>query len=357
MAVVAAEHDKMRRKTCGYLYDASAGRVHGKHFMCQGCHNVENTIRRNLGDVAEMRSWSTEDRQQFFQKLQDEKQASGGSLQWKTIKAAMLTRLTEQHLKTFASQVEVEELPLSVYISRGWEADVVQKFPSQFNADYGCDAFKVPIRKLSWSEVFSRMEEKILEKEKEMKAKNKKTAEEMDFPLAAGDAGSASAETSGKKQAAAAKKIANSNERIANQAAKALGSLTSTETSLQKLLDKVTAASLEASPALEVCQKGLEQTQTWLTAARDAVNIQQGNRSLLAQGSPVSELTPLPFTPEDLKIALKTAAEGQKVLRTSLNEAKAAKAKAKGKESPKKKSKQPTDTAEAPKRKRGKTTP
>ena len=71
----------------------------------------------------------------------------------------------------------------------------------------------------------------------------------------------------------------------------------------------------------------------------------------------MSELTPLPFTPEDLKIALKTAAEGQKVLRTSLNEAKAAKAKAKGKESPKKKSKQPTDTAEAPKRKRGKTTP
>lgn len=52
MAMVeAADEATHACKACGYKYSLSAGRVHGRHFICQGCHNVQNTIRRNLGDT------------------------------------------------------------------------------------------------------------------------------------------------------------------------------------------------------------------------------------------------------------------------------------------------------------------
>ena len=200
MAIVEAAADTHECKCCGYLYPESEGRKHGYHFMCKGCHNIENTIRRNLGDTSEMRSWDPEERKDFFQKLQKDKQAGGATILWSTVKAAMVTRLTERHMKTFANQVEAEELPLSVYLSRGWDEEVVKKFPCTQNTDYGCETYRVPVRKLTWGEAYTRMEEKLLEQEKHLKAKNKKAAEEQDLPLAEGGANTGSAGSEKRKR-------------------------------------------------------------------------------------------------------------------------------------------------------------
>ena len=106
--------------------------------------------------------------------------------------------------------------------------------------------------------------------------------------------------------------------------------------------------------ALKLCKDSLEKCQLYTGAARDAVNVQQGNRVLLSQGSPFSEMAALPFTWEDLKILLKTSTEGQKAVRESLKEVKAAKAKAKPKSTPKAKAEASGHETDR-KRKRGKT--
>ena len=105
MALVEADVPQHICKCCGYSYQLSAGRIHGKHFMCQGCHNIQNSIRRNLGDSAEMTSWSAEESLAFFKRLSDEKRAAGdGTLSWKTVRAAMVTTLTEQKISSFSTR-------------------------------------------------------------------------------------------------------------------------------------------------------------------------------------------------------------------------------------------------------------
>ena len=148
MAVVEAEPAQQACKCCGYTYQLSAGRVHGKQFMCQGCNNIQNSIRRNLGDTAEMTSWSPEESQSFFKRLTDVKKASGGSLAWKTVRAAMLSTLTEQRVSSFASNVDATELPLSVYVQQGWPEEVIKRFPSHLSEEYGVEVFREPVRRL-----------------------------------------------------------------------------------------------------------------------------------------------------------------------------------------------------------------
>ena len=47
---------------------------------------------------------------------------------WKTVRAAYVRKLTESYMATFAAQVEVEELPRSVLKTRGWEDAVIDQF-------------------------------------------------------------------------------------------------------------------------------------------------------------------------------------------------------------------------------------
>lgn len=168
MAMVeAADEATHACKACGYKYSLSAGRVHGRHFLCQGCHNVQNTIRRNLGDTEDVQNFSAEDSTVFFRSLRDAQKSSDcGSLSWKTIRAGMISRLTEEHISKFSTTVAVQEFPLSVYTVQGWAEEVIKKFPCEYSDAYGCEVYKVPVRTLSWQEAFQKVESRILEKER-----------------------------------------------------------------------------------------------------------------------------------------------------------------------------------------------
>ena len=65
----------------------------------------------------------------------------------------------------------MEELPLSVLLTRGWEEQVVRKFPSEVSEAHGCELFKVPVRTCTWAEAFQSSEETIAGKGKASKQK------------------------------------------------------------------------------------------------------------------------------------------------------------------------------------------
>ena len=340
-------------RACGYKYSLSAGRVHGRHFVCQGCHNVQNTIRRNLGDTEDVQNFSAEDSVAFFRALRDTQKSDGGSLAWKTIRAGMLSRLTEEHISKFSATVAVQELPLSVYTVQGWPEEVIKKFPCEYSAEYGCDIYKVPIRTLSWQEAYQKVEARILEKERLANQKKRKNQEDLDLPAEAqGDPKAAKSDAkTAKQEAAAAKKTLQQNERLANAAAKALGPLTSLETSLQKCIAKGEETEGKDAAALEMCKEHFSKAITWREAAREAVNRQQQLRASEDQSEKAEVLTPLPFDGEEVKIFLKQSAEAQRALRQSFPK-RAAKAKAE----PKKKAAEQNEE-EKSKRLRGKSTP
>ena len=354
--VESAEEAIHACKACGCLYPLSAGRVHGKHFQCQGCHNVQNTIRRNLGDTSDLNNFSAEESIGFFRSLRDAQKATdGGSLSWKTIRASMVSRLTEEHISKFSANVAVQELPLSVYTQQGWPEEVIKKFPCELSDEYGCEIYKVPVRTLSWEEAFQRVESRILEKERLVNQKKRKHAEELDVPYA--DQGDGKSDKSDAKiarqEAAASKKTLQQNERLASTAAKALGPLTSLETSLQKCIVKAEEAEENDAAALEMCKCNLSKAVKWCEAAREAVNRQQLLRASEPQQEKPESLTPLPFDAEDLKIFQKQSCEAVKALKQSMPK-KAAKPKAESK-------RKAADDGEAaekkPRRARGKTTP
>ena len=111
-------------RLCGLVYNGQAGRLQGSSFVCTPCGNVDKSIRRNLGDRDGLPPWSCEDQQHFFRQMQAEKQ--GKNLPWKTIKAAFVTSLTTSVVNSFTAMVEAEELPLSVWLQRGWEESLVK---------------------------------------------------------------------------------------------------------------------------------------------------------------------------------------------------------------------------------------
>ena len=335
MAVVEAELPQHMCKCCGYTYQLGAGRIHGKHFMCQGCHNIQNSIRRNLGDTAEMSSWSAEESLAFFKRLTDEKRdAADGNLSWKTVRAAMVTTLTEQKISSFSTNVDAEELPLTVYQARGWSDEIIKRFPSFHSTEYGCDVYRVPVRRLNWKEEFATIESRILQKERDCAQKKTKGVPKLDVPSVNAAAACAGEKGGARSALAAQKKICIQNERLANTAARALGPLSGAESGLTKLLAKASKAESHDPAAMTLCQEQLQKGQEWCQAARVAVNLQQENKAQPGetQGD-VKEIPPLPFSAEDLKIHLKTTAEAQKALRASLPQPKA-KAKASAKDAP-----------------------
>ena len=55
-------------KFCGMLYPESAGRLHGKTFVCTPCGNHDRALRRNLGQQSELGTFSPEESKDFFRK-------------------------------------------------------------------------------------------------------------------------------------------------------------------------------------------------------------------------------------------------------------------------------------------------
>ena len=99
---------------------------------------------------------------------------------------ALLRKLTERHISSFAATTTITPLPLSVLLAQGWEQEVVQRFEAVEKSEtYGCDVYKVPVTKLSWKDAFEAVEEKILQQEKEA-TKRRRYQKEGRYPRCSG---------------------------------------------------------------------------------------------------------------------------------------------------------------------------
>lgn len=324
---------------CGLMYGSKDGRQHGKLFRCSQCLAVDRTIRRHLGTTADLQDFDAEESMDFFKTMGGSK-VKGSHLQWHTVRASLVKKLTEKQIKSYAAKIDIEELPMTVLLQRGWQEDTVRRFPSYDSSEYGCEVYKVPIKKQTWKQVFETVEERILEREKQASKKRGAQAADLDVPLAAGPSGQNSEKQEERKEAAAEKKKQASNQKIATLAAKSLGCMASTETALTKIINKGEMVPEADGPAMVVCKDSLAKVKRWAEASRAAVNQQESNKAK-SEGDSHVELTPLPFDASDLKVLLKQGQEGLKALRDSFPKPKA-KAKAEG-----------TSTGEpAPKRRR-----
>eukprot|EP00435_Cladocopium_sp_Y103_P011436 s5818_g3.t1 len=260
--------------------------------------------------------------------------------------------MTQRHLSRFAAKVEVEELPLSVYETRGWKKETVERFPKEWNETYNDYIYKVPVRTMTWEEAFETVNEKILQLEKDAaKKKGKKDGDQgttLDLPPGEkGKKEDRKDERKAEREAASqAKKISTGNQKIAATAANALGPLNSLETALAKLLTRADAMSQEDSAGKRLCRQCLETAKAWKQQAHAAVTQQE-----VAKGSTEQEmaLPPLPFDSPAVKTLCKQAAEGMKEVRSSFPK-KEPKAKAAPKAAP-----APENGEAAPKRRRVKT--
>ena len=268
-----------------------------------------------------MSEWSVEETQDFYRKLHADKAADpAGRLQWKTIRASVVTTLAERALARYEGQCLVESLPLSVWLSQGWDEKVVLSQPNEYSEEYKCQVYKVPVRRQKWSEVREREEKKILEREQEvLQRRGKKGTQgdaDLDVPTATEKAGKSTEAQEAKKLEKERAKLSRGNERLAAVAAKALGPLSANEASLEKLLAK--ARKLEDSMpegSLKCGQEALTKLHDWSGKAREAINVQQTNK--VAVPSLQQALT-LPFKADEVKTLLKQKQEVQKVLQAAM---------------------------------------
>ena len=280
-------------------------------------------MRRNLGGTPdEIKSMSTEEVQGFFRSLHQKKPATG-PLQWQTVKAELIHTVVTKQVSSTKEQLTGEWLPLSVWVSRGWDAETVLRQKNEWSESYGCQIFQVSVRADIWEECRVRVTESILRQERAANKKNKK--EDLDVPVAASSAKQDSKE--GKSEAAELKRVARANDKVNSLAAKSLGPFTAALTQCEKLTDKV-----EANPVPEGTLKAFNDLKATLqqntTAAREAINVFNAGKGKAPEEQ--TQLTQLPFDASEIKTVTQQASVILKSVRAAFPKA-APKPKAAGK--------------------------
>ena len=195
----------------------------------------------------------------------------------------------------------------------------MKKQKQVFSEEYGCVVYCVPVRKLTWARTYQEVEQQVLTKEKELQKKKggkRDVCDDLDVPVAQGtdknDAKTA------KQEVAKEKKVKADNERAHAAAAKALGPLSCSESTLQKLLAKVTAQKVTLEEGTKKCvQEVLSKLGDWCSTARMVVNQHQANRGK-GEESKEEALPPLPWDAESLKALLKQCTEVGKAVKLAI---------------------------------------
>lgn len=329
MAVPAGGEEALRVKCslCNLSYEPSAGRMHGRKFQCVPCASADRLLRRGLGDKSELQSLPVAEQHAFFCKLHAERKANPDSrLNWQTVRAQLVSTLTTRQLKENSTTINQEFLPLSVWVTRGWDEETVKRNNSEWNEGLQCWTYQIPVKSKTWKEAYQEVEERLVRQEREasLKRGGKKNKEgedgaadaELDVPSARAEGKgepSASAEKkAAKAEAAAQRKVAGTNQKLQILAARAVAPLAQDLLSVQKLRQRVTADLPEGIE--RTYTDSVEKLRAWNTAAK--LCLSQWDDAKVASGE--TGMTPLPFDQAELKCLHKTVAEVQSSLKVLL---------------------------------------
>ena len=327
-----AEAEEVAKKLCtlcGLLHEPSAGRVHGTRFGCHGCLAADKQLRRGLGSKADLRTLEPEEQRKFFQRLHEEKkQQQGKAIPWITVRAELITTLCTKQVTSNETKVKTESLPLSVWLTRGWTREIVERCPVETDEALGTDLYKVPVKSQCWKEAYEEIRERILRQEKEASKKKsgKKKAgdgdapdEEMDLPEPPKETGEKAAKTEKndeKKALQLAKKTQGQNGKVAMTAAKAVGILSADLQAITKLKGKIQQDIPDG--ILETTTSSLETLTKWQAACKQALQVAE--KPEILSGSEAQPV--LAFDLNDVKMLHKTCLEVAKSLRPLLPEPK-----------------------------------
>ena len=339
--------EKKTCKFCNFKYLPADGRQHGRAFQCATCSSADRVLRHNLGSKgSNLDSFSGEEACNFFRDIHRKKAESPNSrLQWTSLRAMLISALTQRRVSAFKSKLTGKELPLEVWMTKGWPKETVLASHNFWSEKHQCQLYVVDITEKSWSEEFQTVESEVLQHEadaaaaRQGKKKKKKQAPNADQPHSSDDemalpcTNSNEEEVDKKKADKSQKKVLQLNTALATRAAKAMGPISQNWTSLVTLQEKVAKAGVTVPAGIaESAQQATEKFRNWSEAARAAVNLHEASKQLAEED--VQRLSDLPFGPADLKTAVQQSVEIGKSLR-SLIPAKAAKGKAKPKACPK----------------------
>jgi len=234
-------------KYCGLQYPNTQGRWRGDLFECRHCAASLKAVHRNLGGLpADFKQMSSEETKHFFSGLarQRAELAKDQCCTWSTVRASLVTTLAEKRTSTFKQELEGKFLPLSVWEKQGFDAQSVLKCPKEENSILG-DLFCVPVKSISWTETVEKVQQTLLEQErqatakKQAKSKSKTAENDLDLPAPApSKKDDETQEKKDKELAKAAKKTRGENGKLNALAAKSLGVLTTQHSSFEKLLKK-----------------------------------------------------------------------------------------------------------------------
>ena len=303
---------------CGLWYAEDGGRQRGYKFTCHACGNADRQLRRNLGSRSEVEQLPHEDQVQFYRRLHEEKKQGEKKLPWKTVKAQLIAMVTTRHITTASTAEETEELPLSVWVTRGWDKEVIEACPREWSDELKTYLYKVPIKKSLWRETHERINERILRQEREAtkstdkKGKGAASDGELDLPEAVpGTEQGSNTKKEEKSAEAALRKTKASNAKKNMVAAKSIGQLSNDLQALSKAFTKAVDIPEEIKAA---AKESLETLESWVAAAKAMLQQAEGES---AKAGDV-ELSALPFETGDVKTLHQTCLEVIKNLKTHI---------------------------------------
>ena len=320
------------------------GRAHGQKWACTTCASADRMIRRNLGEKPQdMSLFSVSERHEFFQKLHAEKQASTDpKMNWVTVRASLVTSLTTKTLTSQENKVKAKFLPLSVYLSQGWDQEIVTKCEKEWSEELQCETFRVPVKQQSWSQVHQQVTESLLQQEKQAFAKKKAKGgksenvdTELDLPAApqehlCKDKSKTEAQQE-RERDRLEKKQSSENQKQHLLAARHVGMLTQALASVQKMRLRLSETPLEQGvrQTADNCESTLI---SWVKAAKEV--LAKSEEDSVKKG--LTKLDILPFDKESAKATSKQATVVVGSLKKCLPEpTPKAKAKAKANSGPK----------------------
>ena len=322
-ALVPQDESKLTCRLCGWLYDPTAGRVRGSSFECQTCSSADRLLRRSLGErPEEFKTFTSEETHSFYRQIHKDKQhRSGKYLNWQTVKAHLVTSLTQKTMTEQEKKVKGKFLPLSVYLQQGWEQSVVTACPSEWNEELGVTTYNVPVKSLSWKEMHAHIQEKVLMHEQAASKKKpvgRKTGDqnedEVDVPVASKEASSSKTEKEDQNAAKSAQKLEKKTQRENAQqnqlAAKSVGPLTQSLSSLQKMYSRVKQEDLDDGTK-KTYSDTTEKLTAWAKSCKDTMRLFE--TSTVQEGK--EALRVLPFKFDEVKALQKTGIEAQKALK------------------------------------------
>ena len=139
---------------------------------CQECNKATTMLHRKLAWPPVSFSSLPEDEQvQFWVKAADKGRMSNGQFDYGQLRGVLKESLTVRKTREFSASIDTEDLPLSVWVSRGWDAEHIKATCACKQDPVHGDVYCVPVRSTKQSAIVQQIEEEIAAAEKAIKKK------------------------------------------------------------------------------------------------------------------------------------------------------------------------------------------